>query len=243
MFLMWLECPTIAAAARPGQFVMVGCGEGNQLRRPLSIHGVNGGKVGLLYAIVGKGTEWLSRVKRDQGVDILGPLGNCFTIKPEAKNLLLVAGGVGVAPLFFLAEAAMAKGLWPKYVYGARTADELLSQAMFPSGLKGVTGSDDGTAGRQGMVTSLLLLPDLLSDFVNWADQVFACGPVAMYKTMAEMPELKGKPVQVSLEMRMACGFGVCYGCTVRTKKGLKQVCKDGPVFELDDLVWDGGLW
>lgn len=86
------------------------------------------------------------------------------------------------------------------------------------------------------------MVTDLLPDFAGGADQIFACGPTAMYETMAQMPELRDKPVQVSLEVRMGCGLGVCYGCTVKTRSGLRQVCKDGPVFDLDDVLWEDKL-
>jgi len=98
-----------------------------------------------------------------------------------------------------------------------------------------IIATEDGTAGQKGMIT------DFLPDFIDWADQVFACGPISMYHTMAARKQqlLKAKSAQVSLEVRMGCGRGVCYGCTVRTKRGLKQVCKDGPVFDLEDILWD----
>ena len=239
VYLIWLESPQIAAIARPGQFVMVRCGEDTLLRRPLSVHQLDGDKIALLFEVVGKGTAWLSQCKASNDVDIFGPLGNGFSVNSTLHNMLLVAGGVGIAPLRFLADEAIAKGHSVKLLYGARTAAELLPEQMFPVKIKVATATDDGTAGREGVVTSLLILPDLVSDFSDWADQVFACGPLPMYKTMAQMPELRNKPVQVSLEVRMGCGRGICYGCTVKTKKGLKQVCKDGPVFDLDDVLWE----
>jgi dihydroorotate dehydrogenase electron transfer subunit len=104
-----------------------------------------------------------------------------------------------------------------------------------PNGLDLIYITEDATSVRPGRV--IVLVPD----YADWADQIFACGPLPMYRNLAEnFPQLKDKPVQVSLEMRMGCGFGVCYGCTVKTKSGLKQVCKDGPVFELSDIIdWE----
>ena len=102
-----------------------------------------------------------------------------------------------------------------------------------PSLLNIVNVTEDGSSGYKGVVTSFVEF------YSNLADQIFACGPLPMYKTMARMPELKNKPVQVSLEARMGCGLGICYGCTIKTTTGLKQVCRDGPVFDLDDIVWD----
>jgi len=233
--LMWLDSPEIAAEARPGQFVMVRCGEKNLLRRPLSIHRIadKKSKLALLYSVVGKGTYRLTERRTGDNIDLLGPLGNGFSISPVFHNLLLVAGGMGFAPLFFLAEEASNKGHSITIITGARTTMVYLN---YLSALKVrfVITTEDGTGGQQGIAT------DLLPDYIDWADQVFACGPIGMYKSMYEQREklLKTKPVQVSLEVRMGCGFGVCYGCTVKTKGGLKQVCKDGPVFNLDDVLW-----
>jgi len=238
--LLWLEAPRIAPLARPGQFVMVRCGEKGeyQLRRPLSIHQREGDKIALLFSVVGGGTRWLSQCQPSDKLDLLGPLGNSFSVNPDSKKLLLVAGGIGIAPLVFLAEEAVNKGLSVTLLYGAPTSAQLYSH--LPPEVRLVTATEDGSEGEKGMIT------DLLPDFTQDTRQLFACGPLAMYRAMADIPELKGKSVQISLEVRMGCGLGVCYGCTVKTKKGLKQVCKDGPVFELDDVLWkelaEGGV-
>jgi len=230
---VWLDCPPIATEAKPGQFVMVRCGEDCFLPRPLSVHRVDGGKLALLFEIVGKGTEWLAQRKKGDKLDIFGPLGNGFTISADAHNLLLVAGGIGIAPLVFLADGALKKGLAGRLLLGASTASQLYPQDLLPAGIELIATTEDGSAGTRGMIT------DLLYKYIDWADQLFACGPVGMYRTMAKMPELKNKPVQVSLEVVMGCGMGVCYGCTIKTRKGLKQVCKDGPVFDLKDIIWE----
>ena len=144
-----------------------------------------------------------------------------------------MAGGMGIAPLFFLAEEASKEGYSITVLIGIRTAMVYLKRSSAIKG-KFIITTEDGTDGQQGIVT------DLLPDYADRADQIFACGPVPMYRNMADnYPQLKSKSIQVSLEARMGCGFGVCYGCTVRTKDGLKQVCKDGPVFELKDIIWD----
>jgi len=116
---------------------------------------------------------------------------------------------------------------------GAPTASQLYPHYLLPPEVKPITATEDETAGKKGMIT------DLLPDFTSWADQIFACGPSSMYQTMATQKLQKTKPVQISLEVRMGCGLGICYGCTVKTKSGLKQVCKDGPIFDLDDISWD----
>jgi len=128
-------------------------------------------------------------------------------------------------------------------IHGAITAAELYIERCQPTainyqGVQFIPVTEDGSIGKKGMAT------DILPDFLGRADQVYACGPVDMYKTMAEMSRqagqssLKLRKCQVSLEVRMGCGFGACYGCTINTRKGLKQVCRDGPVFELDDIIW-----
>ena len=235
VYLLWLDCPGIASQARPGQFVMVRCGEGIecQLRRPLSIHQREGNKISLLFNVVGRGTRWLSEHRGGQTIDLLGALGKGYSIYPDVKNLLLVAGGIGIAPLVFMANEAISKGKRVTLLMGASTAGQLYPSKLLPAGVRLLTATEDGSAGDKGMIT------DLLPDFSGEADQLFACGPVDMYHTMARMPELKDKPVQISLEVRMGCGLGICYGCTVKTKNGLRQVCKDGPIFNLEEVVWE----
>jgi dihydroorotate dehydrogenase electron transfer subunit len=242
--LLWMDAPEIAGLAKPGQFVMVRCAEGHDplLRRPLSIHLVDStGGVAVLFEVRqrrgtfdvgGRGTSWLSQRVPGDSVDLMGPLGNGFSIQPAAEKLLLVAGGIGMAPLAFLGEEETKKGRTVNLLPGAQTAELLYPRDHLPR-ISVVDGStDDGTAGTKGLVTSRI------DEYIGQADQVFACGPAGMYKAMADMDCLRGKSVQVSLEERMACGVGACYGCTVRTRKGPKQVCQDGPVFELADIVW-----
>jgi dihydroorotate dehydrogenase electron transfer subunit len=233
---MWLDSPPIASQAQPGQFVMVRCGDGEefQLRRPFSIHQLEGKRLALLFNVVGRGTHWLSKRQSGDSLDLLGPLGNGYTIHPDSKNLLLVAGGIGVAPLVFLAQKASKPGGSVTLLLGAQTKSQLYPKNLISPEVKLITATEDGSAGKRGMIT------DLLPEYINWADQIFACGPPSMYQSMAAQKFLKKKPVQISLEVRMGCGLGVCYGCTIKTKSGLKQVCKDGPVFDLNDVLWDG---
>ena len=230
---IWLNCLDIAREAKPGQFVMVRCGRECVLPRPFSIHQVNNDDIALFFAVLedGKGTLWLSQREKGDTVELFGSLGNGFSIRPASQKLLLIAGGNGIAPLYFLTQEALRKKCSVTLLYG--TADK--NRYPLPPEIEQVAATEDGSVGRRGMVT------DLLPDFIDWADQVFACGPVTMYRDMYARREglLKGKPVQISLEVRMGCGLGVCYGCTVKTKNGLKQVCKDGPVFDLDDILWD----
>jgi len=234
--LIWLESPKIIAI--PGQFVMVHCGKGSVLRRPLSIHQLvnkkGEAKLALLFKVVGQGTHWLSQRQAGDTIDLLGPLGNGYSVQPTSTNLLLVAGGIGIAPLSFLAQETN-RSQSVTLLLGAATATQLYPQHLLSPHTETVIATEDGTAGKKGLIS------DLLPDFIDWADQVFACGPVAMYQAMASRTKqlLKAKSAQISLEVRMGCGLGVCYGCTLKTKTGLKQVCQDGPVFNLDDILWD----
>jgi len=278
--LMWIEAPDIAVTAQPGQFITVRCGNFT-LRRPLSIHqsrfdrDSGEGEIALLFNVTGKGTLWLSQRQTGEKIDILGPLGKGFGIPPtksgQSKHLLLVAGGIGIAPLVFLMQCASSQHQIT-LIHGVSTAAQLYpfssagkqrsKLSSLPKGVQFIPVTEDGSMGKKGMAT------DILPDFLDWADQVYACGPVDMYKAMADMSlraersnlklkgeerepvlslskdegeqqsSLKRRKCQVSLEVRMGCGFGACYSCTINTKKGLKQVCRDGPVFELDDIIW-----
>lgn len=262
--LMWIEAPDVAASAQPGQFITVRCGD-FILRRPFSIHQVGSNnviasrscepeawpeakqsQVAILFKVAGKGTLWLSQRRAGERADILGPLGNGFTIGPESRNLLLVAGGIGIAPLVFLMQRVSSQHQIT-LIHGASTAAQLYTEhcqvtAISRQGVQYVPVTEDGTTGQKGKVT------DILPDFLGKADQVYSCGPLDMYKAMAEMSlrpliksgesKLKLKRCQVSLEVRMGCGFGACYGCTIDTRRGLKRVCRDGPVSELGDVIW-----
>ena len=235
VYLLWTQAPEIAASSQPGQFVMVRCGEGYDLllRRPLSINRVSddGSKLAFLFAMVGRGTGWLAERKEGEVIDLIGPLGRGFTAHPDSTKLLLIAGGVGIAPLVYLADKALAAGCSVKFVLGAETASQMHPRNLLPRDAEPSIATADGSLGEKGLVT------DLLPRFIDWADQVFACGPIPMYRTMAAM-EL-AKPVQVLLEQMMGCGFGACFGCRIETRQGMKFVCKDGPVFELRDVIWE----
>jgi len=240
-YLLTLEAPEIAATAKPGQFVMVSCDCDTILPRPFSIHRVEDGKISLLYAVVGKGTAWLSGKKKGNTLNIFGPLGNGYTLDVKAKNILLVAGGLGIAPLRFLAEEAAMAGKTVTILNGARSADclvpfvisrNLMKAGIHPSAIQCINATEDGSEGFKGLATQLI------PHYLDKIDQIFACGPMAMYKTMAQMSVLQGRAVQVSLEIMMGCGTGACYGCTIKMHQGLKQVCKDGPVFDLSGVIF-----
>ena len=267
--LMSFRSPYIAATSQPGQVITIRC-NGVMLRRPFSIHEVSSGKVSILFQTVGKGTAWLSEQKKGTKLDILGPLGRAFKIKPRSNRLLLIAGGIGIAPLFFLIQRIFTKHSIT-LVQGASTASLIypLSSVLIHSstekqkhekdslslvnlGFRHITVTDDGSLGQKGVAT------DAIVDFLDCTDQVFACGPTGMYMTMSALfqniqtaktfnqsvkryheNKVKLDRCQISLELRMGCGIGTCYGCSVNTKDGMRKVCHDGPVFELGQIIWD----
>ena len=175
-------------------------------------------------------------IEKAQGetLDILGPAGNGFSITPDSHNILLAAGGMGIAPLVYLARQSIQKGLAVKLLAGAKTAQMLLPLSLIPEKVEYLTATEDGSQGQKGLVTALL------ERQANWADQIFICGPLPMYLAIEKNKKnlLSQKPTQVSLEVRMGCGMGICYSCTIKTSQGLKQACKDGPVFNLDEVDW-----
>ena len=239
IYLMWLKAPEIATQAQAGQFVMVACGGETVLRRPISVHSVDDGEMALLYMVVGKGTEWLTHLKEGSSLDMLGPLGNGFPVVGAPNGIqsyLMIAGGIGIAPLRFLVEKVRPSCRQIIVLQGAATATRLYPKELLPTDVSMAVATEDGTAGHKGLIT------DLVPSFTTTADAVYVCGPMPMLKYLAENQKtlrLTDKSVSLSLEMRMACGLGVCYGCTIRTRSGLKQVCKDGPVFDLNNVVWD----
>ena len=237
-FLMWLSCPTVARGASPGRFLMIHCAQGYDplLPRPMSFHRfreTDGQRqFAILYDVRGRGTAWLSERQPGEGLTVFGPLGKGYAVSRDAQNLLLVAGGLGVAAVISLAEEATGRGKAVTLLQGARTASKLYPPKELPKAVEVLSATDDGSAGHHGLVT------DLLADHLPWADQVFACGPNAMFRSMSQVlrEARTRKPVQALLEERMGCGTGVCYGCAVFARRGVKLVCRDGPRFELRDV-------
>jgi len=237
--LLWLKAPEIASIAQPGQFVMLKCGGEAFLRRPLSVHRISPNKnnIAFLFDVVregkGKGTSWLSKLRQNDEINLLGPLGNGFHIVPETKSAVLIAGGVGIAPLSFLADELGARGVKMSLYYGAKKSTLLLPDQLLPTDAECVLATEDGSRGQRGFITTCL--PVLLGE----SSQVFACAPTPMYRALAQMDRVHDWNVQVSLETRMACGLGICYGCTINTRQGPRQICHHGPVFNMHDIQWD----
>ena len=245
VYRLTFSAPLIAAQAKPGQFVMVRAGVGFDplLRRPFSLHQVTGeGKLQILFKVVGKGTRLLALLQVGERLDINGPLGQGFKM-PRPGKVCLVGGGMGIAPLLFLAKelARKGEGIDLQVFLGARNKSELLElTANFESlGLQPRLASDDGSIGHHGLVT------ELLRGEAGEEVQVFCCGPTPMMKAVARICRGHGWPCQVSLETEMACGVAACLGCAVeRAGSGPEgvlpylHVCKDGPVFEASELSW-----
>jgi len=240
-FKLTLEAAGFFAKSSPGQFVMVKPRTGAEplLRRPLGVHGLRGKNIELLYEVVGPATTILSQKKSGEFIDVIGPLGNGFCYegrraKGEGRSIL-VAGGMGVAPLFFLAEKI--KKLKPIILIGAKTKSLILCEKEFKHlGCDVKIATDDGSAGVKGKVTGLL---NTILAIGDWRlATIYACGPRPMLEAVNHISQKYKIPAQVSLEEHMSCGFGACLGCAVNTIDGYKQVCKDGPVFDAQEIIW-----
>jgi dihydroorotate dehydrogenase electron transfer subunit len=230
-------------AAEPGQFVMLSAGalpaaprHDPLLPRPMAVFRRAGAALEVLYKVTGRGTALLAATRAGERVRVVGPLGRGFALPEPGQRALLVGGGTGIASLFDLAVRARGRG--PLAVLlGARSAAELLAETDFRAlGVDLRLATEDGSAGRRGLVTELLA-----EALAEGPARVYACGPTAMMRRAAELAEGVGADCRVSLENRMACGYGVCLGCAVpRRAGGYALVCRDGPVFGADALRWDG---
>ena len=243
-YKMRLGSVYMAKNSEPGQFVEIKCSKehGVLLRRPLGVHRILNDGIEVLYEIVGKGTELLSRKKQGEALDIIGPLGNGFFVQRAAysvqRTAVLVAGGVGVAPFVALAENLRKNKHDVIAIIGAKTKSHILCADEFKSlGCKVKISTEDGSLGKRGLITEQL--PKLLSTIDYRLSTIYACGPYPMLKAVGRIAGSSGIPCQVSMEERMACGVGVCLGCPVKVKiGGYKMICKDGPVFDAKEIAW-----
>jgi dihydroorotate dehydrogenase electron transfer subunit len=245
-----LVAPRVAEQARPGQFVHLLAGEDRSfpLRRPFSIHRVERsgaalGTVEVVFDVVGAGTLALSRLRPHDVVDVLGPLGRPFTPPPAPTGCLLVGGGYGTAPLFFLATELRVRRCRVDFMIGAANAGRLLDAMEAKRlGHSLTLTTDDGSAGRRGLVTDPL--GDLLAR--TGAGQVYACGPMPMLAVVSRVAAAAGVPCQVAVEEQMACGTGICFSCVVPVGAGdgspgptrMARSCLEGPVFEGTAIAW-----
>ncbi len=227
VFRLTVDAPELAEQARAGQFVQVKISDDFTLRRPLGIASTAGGHVKIFYRAVGRGTEVLSRQRAGERLEILGSLGNGFT--PRDGKILLVGGGMGLAPLLCAAEKFSTDVLM-----GGRTSNEVTfwQKEFRPHAEEIFVTTDDGSVGKYGFVTDAL--PEILSA-KNYA-AVFTCGPEIMMRGVARLAREKNLPCEVSFEKRMACGLGACLSCSIDTAKGRRKVCKDGPIFNADEV-------
>jgi dihydroorotate dehydrogenase electron transfer subunit len=267
----WIQAfhaPDLATGSRAGQFVHVRTGDeaGLVLRRPFSINTTDAGTgiVTIHFRAIGRGTEWFTRLRPGDGVDMLGPLGRPFEVDPRSLHLLLIAGGLGMAGVRCLADEAIRAGRQVTLLFGAASARDVYPSSLLPDEVEYVVATDDGSVGRRGSVT------DLVPEYEGWADQAFACGPAGMLATLARTvpgrrerlgvaklgrkrgggrSEPLGTPaarrksfLQVSMEQHMGCAAAVCLGCVVMGVSGTPQrVCREGPVFASDEINWEAG--
>jgi dihydroorotate dehydrogenase electron transfer subunit len=240
--LLTLRAPRGAVdGLEPGQFFNIACRSSSSLdpllRRPYSVYRVNRVASTLTFLVrpFGRGSAWLSERTQGEKLGMLGPLGNSFTISRRAQRLLMIGGGVGVAPLVMLADEAVARGLDVVFVMGAANEAGLLAASELPDSVEYVVATDDGSRGHRGLAT------EVIPDYVSWADQIFACGPEPMYRTLRSVVDPlrinRRPPVHVSVERGMACGLGACLGCVVETTRGMIASCVQGPVFDLDEVI------
>ena len=267
----WLQeyrAPGLVAGARAGQFVHVRTGDysGLVLRRPFSFNTIDSiaGTLTIHFRTIGRGTEWFTRLRPGDRVDMLGPLGRPFEVDPRSQHLLLIAGGLGIAGVRSLADEAIREGRQVTLLFGGATARDVYPSSLLPDEVEYVVATDDGSVGHHGFVT------ELVADYEAWADQAFACGPLPMLRALAGLASTRrrrlgvaslgrkrgagrqppaGSPqarrkvyLQVSMEQNMGCAVGACLGCVVMATSGQPQrVCREGPVFGSDELDWEGG--
>ena len=259
-----MELSGCSEEQRPGQFVNIEL-DGLFLRRPISVCDWKDGVLTLLYKLVGKGTALMATLQPGARLDVLCSLGNGFDIdipaltRPDVPTIagpdvpaltrpLLVGGGIGTAPLYLLARRLKERGVSPTVILGFNTASEIIYEKEFKAlGLRTLVTTVDGSYGTPGFVTDALPLlasasdPSSVGDSVSDSstvgasgyDYCFACGPMPMLRALA--PKL-ASPAQFILEARMGCGTGICMGCTCPQLTGTKRICKDGPVFRLDEI-------
>lgn len=214
---------------RPGQFVNIEL-DGLYLRRPISICDWDENSITLIYKVVGRGTEQMSRMTQGEVLDVLTGLGNGFNPDAECQKALLVGGGVGVPPLYRLAKELLGRGRSVSVVLGFGSKAELFYEEEFRAlGAEVYVSTVDGSAGVKGFVTDAIRESNISFDYF------YACGPLPMLKALSQSCEQSG---ELSFEERMGCGFGACMGCSCKTLTGNKRICKEGPVMRKEEILW-----
>ena len=224
VYRMLLEGDT--EGIRTGQFVNLKL-DGLFLRRPISVCDVQGSVLTLIYKVVGKGTEQMSRMQGGEVLDVLTGLGNGYDLTTSGDHPLLIGGGVGVPPLYLAARLLRAEGKQVSVILGFNTKDEVFYEQEFAAlGCDVTVTTVDGSHGVQGFVTNAIK---------PGYTHIYTCGPEPMLKAVYNASETSG---QFSFEERMGCGFGACMGCSCKTKYGNKRICKDGPVLVKEEIIW-----
>ena len=218
----------------PGQFAMVRGDFGTDPILPRAFSLVETGEsAAILVRVVGKGTRRLAQMRVSDPLSVLAPLGNTFRMPSGSRQPVLVAGGVGVAPLIFFAETLFASGFRPTFFYGGRSADDILFQERIARVSQLVVTTEDGSLGEKGLITSAV--DRFLSE--NEAVEVYTCGPEPMMGALGAITQERRLPLQLSMEQSMACGVGTCKGCAVHDgNEEYKYVCSDGPVFDGEEI-------
>lgn len=226
--MMMLEGATDEFTA-PGQFINIAV-PGFTLRRPISVCDIDGDVITIVYDIVGHGTETLAKIKIGATLDILPALGNGFDISHCGERPVLLGGGVGCPPIYALAKNMLDNDILPTVVLGFNSEERMIMIEQFENlDIPFHVATVDGSYGVKGFVT------DVIRQEALNPDCFYACGPMPMLRAVCTQLSIPG---QVSLEARMACGFGVCVCCSLETRQGAKRICKDGPVFDKDNLIW-----
>ncbi len=240
--VLTVTCSALAKAVKPGQFIHLQIPrlDSAVLRRPFSVYRVRENELAVLYKTVGRGTDMMRSIKDGEILSMIGPLGNGFPAVKRGTVPVLVAGGYGVAPLAFLAERSRQKGI--VFIGGARSSDLLCVKDFKASGWGVRVATEDGSAGDKGLVTKIL--DKWLSDATHKEScEFFACGPDGMLKAVAGRAKNLGCKAWLSLDKHMGCGLGACLACVQRVRRNgtlsLVRVCRDGPVFEASEIVWE----
>lgn len=217
----------LSQITRPGQFVNIRL-SGLYLRRPISVCDAENGILTLIYKAVGEGTRQMSRMAAGENLDVLTGLGNGYDLSRAGDRPLLLGGGVGVPPLYLLAKELIRAGKTPRVILGFNTKDEVFYEEEFRAlGCDVTVTTVDGTCGTKGFVT------DAMGEGYTF---FYTCGPEPMLKAVFRASKTSG---QMSFERRMGCGFGACMGCSCKTLTGNKRICKEGPVMDKEDILWE----
>lgn len=237
--LLVLESEEISKSSRPGQFLMLGvCAPmANILKRPFSIclSYPEKSQISILYAIRGSVTSYISLLKPADKLSIIGPLGNGFDIPTDTSRLILLGGGIGIAPLISLLPYYGSRSV---FIAGFKSKEKLIDpKDIFPEDYDCLLATEDGSFGYKG--TAVDIFKQYIKDKTLSHSIVISCGPISMLKQVAEICIKRRLDCYVSLETYMACGTGLCQGCVVKTKTGYKRVCKEGPVFKAEELCWN----